>query len=45
MTTVIKDARTGNRLNHNWDVFMDESIGKSFPLLFILICNQKIDNG
>ena len=41
----IKDARTGNRLNHNWDVFMAESIGKNFPLLFILICNQKIDNG
>ena len=44
-TTVIKDARTGNRLNHNWDVFMAESIGKNFSLLFILICNQKIDNG
>ena len=41
----MKDARTGNRLNHNWDVFMVESIVKNFTLLFILICNQKIDNG
>ena len=44
-TMVIKEASTGNRLNHNWDVFMAESIGKNFPLFFILICNQKIDNG
>ena len=43
--TVIKDARTGNILNHNRDVFIEESIGKNFPLFFILICNQKIDNG
>ena len=43
--TVEKDASTGNRLNHNWDVFIEESIGKKLPLFFILICNQKIDNG
>ena len=40
-----KDAKTGNMLNHNWDVDMEESIGKKFPLFLSLICNQKIDNG
>ena len=43
--TVIKEAKTGNRLNHNWDVFIDESIGKKLLLLFILIWSQNIDNG
>ena len=44
-TTVRKAARTGIRLNHNWDVVIDESIGKKLLLFFILIWSQKIDNG
>ena len=44
-TTVSNDAKTGNILNHNWDVVIAESIGKKLPFLFILICSQKIDNG
>ena len=45
ITTVRQDANTGKRLNHNWDVVILESIGKKLPFFFILICNQKIDNG
>ena len=43
--TVIKDAKTGSRLNHSWDVDIDESIGKKLLFLFILIWSQKIDKG
>ena len=43
--TVSKDAKTGKRLNHNWDVVILGSIGKKLPFLLILICNQKIDKG
>ena len=43
--TVMKDAKTGNKKYHNSDVFIEASIGKKLPLFFILICNQKIDNG
>ena len=35
--TVLKEARTGRRLNHNCEVDMDESIGKNLLFLFILI--------
>ena len=43
--TVNRDAITGNKLNHNWEVVIFESIGRKLLLLLILICNQKIDNG
>ena len=43
--TVMNDAKTGNILNHNWDVDIDESIGKKLFILFILIWSQKIDKG
>ena len=43
--TVNKDAVTGNKLNHNWDVDIFESIGRKLALFLILICNQNIDNG
>ena len=42
---VNKDAITGNKLNHNCEVVIFESIGRKLVLFFILICNQKIDNG
>ena len=42
---VRKDARTGNRLNHNWEVDIVESIGSKLLFFFILICSQKIDKG
>ena len=43
--TVKRDAITGNKLNHNWEVVIFESIGRKFVLFFNLICSQKIDNG
>ena len=43
--TVNRDAITGNKLNHNCEVVIFESIGKKLVLFLILICNQKIDNG
>ena len=43
--TVNKDAITGNKLNHNCEVVIFESIGRKLLLFLILICNQKIDNG
>ena len=43
--TVNKDAKTGNKLNHNCEVVMFESMGRKLVLFFILICNQKTDNG
>ena len=43
--TVKKDATTDNKLNHNCEVVIVESIGRNFVLFLILICNQNIDNG
>ena len=43
--TVKRDAITGNKLNHNIDVVIFESIARKFVLFLILICSQKIDNG
>jgi len=43
--TVNRDAITGNKLNHNCEVGIFESIGRKLDLFLILICNQKIDNG
>ena len=43
--TVNRDAITGNKLNHNCEVVILESIGRKLVLFLILICNQKIDNG
>jgi len=43
--TVNRDAITGNKLNHNCDVVIFESIGRKFVLFLILICNQKTDIG
>ena len=43
--TVKSDAITGNKLNHNSEVVIFESIGRNLVLFFILICSQKIDNG
>ena len=43
--TVKRDAITGNRLNHNCDVVIFESIDKKLVLFLILICSQNIDNG
>ena len=43
--TVNKDAKTGNKLNHNCEVVIFESIGRNLFLFLILICSQKIDNG
>ena len=42
---VMHDAKTGSRLNHNWDVVIDESIGRKLAFLFILICSQNTDKG
>ena len=43
--TVNRDAITGNKLYHNCEVVIFESIGRKLVLFLILICNQKIDNG
>ena len=43
--TVNRDAITGNKLNHNCEVDIFESIGRNFVLFLILICSQKIDKG
>ena len=43
--TVNRDAITGNKLNHNCEVVIFESIGRKLVLFLILICNQNIDNG
>ena len=43
--TANRDANTGNKLNHNWDVFIFESIGRKLVLFLILICSQNKDNG
>ena len=43
--TVIRDAKTGNILNHNCEVVIFESIGRKLVLFLILICNQKTDSG
>ena len=43
--TVKIEPITGNKLNHNSEVVIFESIGKKFVLFLILICNQKMDNG
>ena len=43
--TVNRDAITGNKLNHNCEVVIFESIGRKFDLFLILICNQKTDIG
>ena len=43
--TVNRDAITGNKLNHNCEVVIFESIARKLVLFLILICNQKIDNG
>ena len=43
--TVKRHAKTGNKLNHNWEVDIFESMGINFVLFLILICSQKIDNG
>ena len=42
---LLPDAITGNKLNHNCEVVIFESIGRKLVLFLILICNQKIDNG
>ena len=44
-TTVKRDARTGNKVNHNWEVVIFVSIGRKLVLFLILICSQNIDNG
>ena len=43
--TVNRDAITGNKLNHNCEVVIFESICRKLDLFLILICSQKIDNG
>ena len=43
--TVNTDAITGNKLNHNCEVVIFESIGRKLVLFLILICSQKIDIG
>ena len=43
--TVIRDAITGNKLNHNWDVVIFESICRKLVLFLNLICIQNIDSG
>jgi len=35
--TVKSEAKTGKILNHNWEVLIEESIGRKFVLFFILI--------
>ena len=43
--TVNRDAITGNKLNHNCEVVIFESICRKFVLFLILIFNQKTDIG
>ena len=43
--TVQRDATTGNKLNHNSDVVIFESIVRNLDLFLILICSQNMDNG
>tara|TARA_B100000900_G_scaffold51573_1_gene37967 strand:+ start:1588 stop:1800 length:213 start_codon:yes stop_codon:yes gene_type:complete len=43
--TVKRHAITGNKLNHNSEVVIFESMGRKLVLFLILICSQKIDNG
>jgi len=43
--TVQRDAITGNKLNHNSDVVIFESIVRNLDLFLILICSQNMDNG
>ena len=43
--TVNRDAITGNKLNHNCEVVIFESIGRKLVLFLILVCNQNTDNG
>ena len=43
--TTKREAKTGNKLNHNCDVDIEESIGKKLSLRFNLIWSQKMDNG
>ena len=43
--TVNNDAKTGNKLNHNWEVVIFESIGIKFVLFLkrlIIFSNMKI---
>ena len=40
-----RDATTGNKLNHNSDVVIFESIVRNLDLFLILICSQKMDSG
>ena len=42
---VKRDPITGNKLNHNCEVDIFESIGRKFVLFLILIWSQNIDNG
>tara|TARA_A100001388_G_C28314061_1_gene286778 strand:- start:310 stop:453 length:144 start_codon:yes stop_codon:yes gene_type:complete len=35
--TAKSEAKTGKILNHNWEVLIEESIGRKFVLFFILI--------
>jgi len=42
---VQRDAITGNKLNHNSDVVIFESIVRNLDLFLILICSQNMDNG
>ena len=35
--TVMREANTGNMLNHNWDVVIEESIGINLTFVFNLI--------
>ena len=43
--TANREAITGKILNHSWEVVIEELILSKLPFFFILICNQKIDNG
>ena len=43
--TVEIDAKLGNKLNHNCEVDIDESILRKLFFLLILICSQNIDSG
>ena len=43
--TVKIDAMMGNKLNHNCELDIDESILRKLFFLLILICSQNIDSG
>ena len=43
--TVEIDAIMGNKLNHNCEVDIDESILRKLCFLLILICSQNIESG